>query len=1656
MAGKTRSAEEEAAFMRDLIQGLGDDFWDAAPSSPPPLPPAPPVPKTTPRLGAPSTLASAPKKAAAPPPARSATTTHARVNPPAELPVAKPFPVKPASAKSPASFFPSSTSTSTNRIASTSKNTAWPPTTKTTSSKPATEYPSKRIHQYAYQPPAPPAANPKPPQHQPQPPAQAQAPALDLSSFLEGSENWDLDINDDDLLSSPAKPAKVKSPVKSKPKHKPTSTSSALIPVQPESKGYVHDPCHRLSPRCVRDGMDSGFHVFLATITTTIDSSRNLYRSDFDDLSLSSSSNGAALGYEEKVLITDTFAGDVFNVIGTFCSIPSSSSSPDHPQRSITLTSQHNLLILHPDLLITATALSNAPQCRRKPILGMLLKVITSGSSVSVLKDLQGDEYDNAKAKGAKKDERGITPSLVWGNMLHEVVQRCLGAVEGGDILDDDDEWEKFVDARIEDAVRGGLGELVRLGGWEGYGGFGGGGERGEGKVAMTEEVARREVKARARGLGLFRKRYFGGLEEGLPKNEGTITDTRSSKGSARLAITRVLDVEEDIWSPRLGLKGKIDVTVEGLIQEVEDSPESGSSTALIPSPYPLELKTGRAAYSSLEHRAQTMLYTLLLSERYISSASAFAPSSSSDPSGSGSAPNKNAKSPPTSTMNKTYTKEVEDGLLFYTQSEEGEVVRVPRGRNEVRGLIGVRNELAAWVWKRVRKGKGRETVKEEVEEEEEASMDVDIEDMRAAGASAKTGAATNQAQEEEEGEEEPFLPPPIDNERECKRCYALDTCLLFRKTHPNHSSAAPALREVYDPPLPEWLVAPVLLGGAGASSNTTANTVATKTTKPSGGSVTQPPLKSLFDLKTGHLTPRHAAFFRKWERMLALEERDLVRYKRELWVLGAAERERRGRCWGRMRLVGAGGNDVDGEGDGEQEKWGKEGKIHRFRYSFKRPSGDSSNLLNGHMSVGDAVTVSVQGELRLLALARGFIVGLSRERVMLGVDHVLDVGEVRAKIGGGGGAKRDANGDGDGEVSFRIDKDELFGGMARVRSNLAQMFYADGDRKRLELVVDLRKPVFRDEDEDSDSDSKSMDVDVGSASASSTSSAPDSESDTTDLNPTQQLALRKALAAEDYALILGMPGTGKTTVIAALIKELVVKRGKTVLLTSYTHSAVDTILRKLDRVGVGVDEHESRQGADGRFKILRLGNVDKVHPEVRKYTVQGGGKQPETVDEMERQVLVPPVVATTCLSIDHPLFSRRTFDYCIVDEASQITLPTCLGPLRFADTFILVGDHYQLPPLVKNPEARALGLDVSLFKLLSEAHPEAVVDLRDQYRMNEEIMMLSNRLIYGERLRCGSEEVRKRVLSLPRREVLGEMHGERCWLKRLADESCKAVFVDTDLLPGARESRVGDLVQNVVEAELVSQFVGTLMKCGVKKSQVGVISLYRQQVKILDALLNGQLEEIQKKEEGEESVGGGDGGPVEIWTADKSQGRDKDCIVVSLVRSNEAGSVGNLLKDWRRINVSFTRARSKLVIFGSRKTLGREPLLQEFFDLMESKKWILQLEKGALEVHSRHGLIRPPEAVKEEMVEVEVKMEETEVKMEDVEDIPARTTTPEKRKLGKENVLVGSKRTLASKIAEKEKDVARPVKKMRLDAGVALLKGRPVLRDVVKHAETQ
>ena len=312
-------------------------------------------------------------------------------------------------------------------------------------------------------------------------------------------------------------------------------------------------------------------------------------------------------------------------------------------------------------------------------------------------------------------------------------------------------------------------------------------------------------------------------------------------------------------------------------------------------------------------------------------------------------------------------------------------------------------------------------------------------------------------------------------------------------------------------------------------------------------------PIAGIYDAKTSHLTPAQADFFKRWEELIALEEQDSIRFRKELWTMTAQEREEKGRCFDSMVI----------DKTFFPSNLPSVGKVHRYTYRFARenaPTSQSQSLLNGHMSMGDAITISVDPEL--LALARGLIVDLTPQQIVVGIDHELNVEKIAARLQ----VLRKFRG----RIRpvFRIDKDEN-SGMGRIRDNLARLFYADGDTKRLELVVDLRKPTFEDEQ----------------ATADTLRGVPEYVAATSTLNPGQVAGMTRALSANDYALILGMPGTGKTTVIAALIRTIVAM-GKTVLLTSYTHSAVDTILLKLK---------------DDDYSILRLGNMDKVSSYVRR-----------------------------------------------------------------------------------------------------------------------------------------------------------------------------------------------------------------------------------------------------------------------------------------------------------------------------------------------------------------------------------------------------------------------------------------------------------------------
>lgn len=750
------------------------------------------------------------------------------------------------------------------------------------------------------------------------------------------------------------------------------------------------------------------------------------------------------------------------------------------------------------------------------------------------------------------------------------------------------------------------------------------------------------------------------------------------------------------------------------------------------------------------------------------------------------------------------------------------------------------------------------------------------------------------------------------------------------------------------------------------------------------------------FDELVKHLTPQHQGFFVKWENLLTKEEKEGQKTKRELWTMTSAEREKKSRCFADV-IIEEGSASVDTDNP----------RINRFHYTFiKRVHPPGFSFLESELNVGEPIVVS--DEEGHFALAIGYVTAVRKQRISVAVDRRLHNARIRQpgfdevdnqafasimEVAPEGSTPATSQGMiKEPPVRYRLDQDEFSNGMATVRNNLVQMMAQEAPQasKIRRLIVDLETPRFK------------------AVATQYTVSGGES------LNVDQKNAIEKVMSAQDYALVLGMPGTGKTTTIAHIIRALT-SQGKSVLLTSHTHTAVDNILLKLK---------------SDKIPVLRLGAPAKVHPEVQEFAYLAGTPK-QSFDEIKEAWHGTPIVATTCLGINHHVFQERSFDYCIVDEASQITLPICAGPIRMARTFVLVGDHNQLPPVVRNEEAREGGLDVSLFKLLSDSHPESVVNLEHQYRMCEDIMTLSNTLIYDGRLRCGTESLRRQKLHIPRMDALGSRHynpsslslpgaprsfctgpaPSHCWLYDLLDSEARVRFINTDTIqPPVREEAQGKRIVNSSEVRIVSQLVDSLLTIGVPANEIGVMTHYRAQLFLLKDQLRGYT-------------------GVEMHTTDRFQGRDKEVIVLSLVRSNEACNIGDLLKDWRRINVAFTRAKTKLLVIGSMGTLkdsGKENMISRFITLMENQDWIYDLPHDALDSHHFDDFGT---------------------------QITATGTSPKsKSPLNNKKMLTPKKKIKAPTLTPSGKENQRPAPKKARIGERALLKEKLITRDILNE----
>lgn len=439
-------------------------------------------------------------------------------------------------------------------------------------------------------------------------------------------------------------------------------------------------------------------------------------------------------------------------------------------------------------------------------------------------------------------------------------------------------------------------------------------------------------------------------------------------------------------------------------------------------------------------------------------------------------------------------------------------------------------------------------------------------------------------------------------------------------------------------------------------------------------------------------------------------------------------------------------------------------------------------------------------------------------------------------------------------------------------------------------------------------------------------------------LNPDQQIAVQFALAARDVALIHGPPGTGKTTAVVAVIRGAVA-RGERVLASAPSNMGVDNILQRLVAAGTRVVRlgHPARVLPELRDHTLDL--LVEQHPDVRlarklakqarglfrqagRYTrarPEPGARQ-QTRQEarelladarrLEDQAVAhlldtADVLCATTTGLDSEIVGNRRFDLAVIDEACQSVEPGCWIPLLRCDRVVLAGDHCQLPPTVVSREAQLEGLGVSLFERLMTRYGQSISRrLTVQYRMHRDIMAFSSAEFYEDQLQA-HESVAEHLLS--------DLPGVGTELLRPSPVE----FVDTagasydeELEPDG-ESRL-----NRREAALVADTVRRLLEAGLAPGDIAVIAPYAAQVR----LLREQL-----------PVPG-----LEIDSVDGFQGREKEAVIISLVRSNPQGEIG-FLSDMRRMNVAMTRARRKLILVGDSATLCGHPFYRRAIEYFES-----------------------------------------------------------------------------------------------------------------------
>ena len=434
------------------------------------------------------------------------------------------------------------------------------------------------------------------------------------------------------------------------------------------------------------------------------------------------------------------------------------------------------------------------------------------------------------------------------------------------------------------------------------------------------------------------------------------------------------------------------------------------------------------------------------------------------------------------------------------------------------------------------------------------------------------------------------------------------------------------------------------------------------------------------------------------------------------------------------------------------------------------------------------------------------------------------------------------------------------------------------------------------------------------------------------DLNEPQLIASKAAIERR-LTLIQGPPGTGKTHTAVRILESWAKQDVGTILAVADSNVAVDNLLEGLLARGVRsvrlgqpvkvreklrqatmdaqMEIHPLRRDLETQLELneklnRRISSMKGKEKGLAHRDIKKGWKEIRRIENQIRDDILDKtqIVCCTCIGSGNEILDGRRFSQVLIDEATQATEPASLVPLiRGARQIVLVGDHKQLPPTVLSFRAEEKGLKRSLFERLVDLGIEPFL-LTKQYRMHPSISKFPNKQFYSSKLIDG-------VNASSRPAPAGLL-----W----PDWDNPVAFIPIE--GGELVSPDGTSRENPAEVSWVLKITEDLLEAGeLTKKDIGIITPYAGQVRAIRNSMDEKLDD------------------VEVRTVDGYQGREKEVIIFSCVRSNPEGNVG-FLAEPRILNVALTRAKRGLIVIGDPATLRSDKNWQAWLEYIRNSKF--------------------------------------------------------------------------------------------------------------------